>query len=480
MKKILNTLLVLAIILVQIVPTTFAKADAVTGSITVEKAVVGETYSVYKILTLETFDKTNNHYIYRVDTDWTDFVTSDGVDYLEVVSVENGASYVTWKGETTDSRVQEFAKKALAFAESNSIAAVDSKTAEGTTVEFTGLSLGYYLVNTSLNNSTDTFCNLTTTDKDVTIYEKNTNNPTLDKLVKEDSTGTFGKTNSAKIGDVVEYKTTITTGSGVAKYVLNDTMEAGLKLNASSITVTVNDATVASGTDTFSITSTDTTYKITFVDAYILNLPLQTDIVVTYNATLLETAEVCLESAGATCESNDNTATLNYEKETTEEVFTKTYTYEYDIVKTDAEDVLLDGAEFKLYDGKNAVKFNVNGTTYTVSPNGTTDIIVVTDGKVTIVGLDLDSYSLEETKAPEGYNPLTSNVEFTVSTTGGTATITDGAYVSGGVRVINNTGALLPSTGGIGTLLFVTIGSLITLAFGVLLVAKLRMSKISA
>lgn len=479
MKKILNTLLVLAIILVHMVPT-IASAATETGSITVEKAVVGETYSVYKILTLETFDKTNNHYIYRIDTDWTDFVSGDGAAYLEVVTKENGSSYVIWKGTTEDSRVQEFAKKALAYAESNSIAAVDSKTAEGTTVEFTGLPLGYYLVNTSLNDSTDTFCNLTTTDTNVTIYEKNTNNPTLDKLVKEDSTGTFGESNSAKIGDVVEYKTTITTGSGVAKYVLNDTMEAGLKLNAASITVTVNDTTVAAGERTFAVTSTDTTFKITFADSYILSLPLKTNIVVTYNAILLDTAEVCLTSAGATCASNDNKATLSYEKETTEEVFTKTYTYDYDIVKTDSENVLLDGAEFKLYDGKNVVKFNVNGTTYTVSPNGTTDTIVVTDGKVTILGLDLDSYSLEETKAPEGYNPLTSPVEAKVSKSGRTATISNNAYVSGGVRVINYTGNLLPSTGGIGTLLFVTIGSLITLAFGVLLVAKLRMSKISA
>ena len=50
-------------------------------------------------------------------------------------------------------------------------------------------------------------------------------------------------------------------------------------------------------------------------------------------------------------------------------------------------------------------------------------------------------------------------------------------YTSGGVRVENTTGSLLPSTGGMGTILFITIGSIMVIGFGVLLVAKLRLSR---
>ena len=51
---------------------------------------------------------------------------------------------------------------------------------------------------------------------------------------------------------------------------------------------------------------------------------------------------------------------------------------------------------------------------------------------------------------------------------------------TGGLHVINLTGAELPITGGIGTMLFVIIGSVMVLGFGVLLVTKLRISKMSA
>ena len=59
-------------------------------------------------------------------------------------------------------------------------------------------------------------------------------------------------------------------------------------------------------------------------------------------------------------------------------------------------------------------------------------------------------------------------------------TIENNVYQTGGIKIVNENGTLLPSTGGIGTLLFVTIGTILVLGFGVLLVTKLRMSKLVA
>ena len=47
-------------------------------------------------------------------------------------------------------------------------------------------------------------------------------------------------------------------------------------------------------------------------------------------------------------------------------------------------------------------------------------------------------------------------------------------------NVINTTGTLLPSTGGIGTTLFVVVGTIMVLSLGTVLVSKYRMSKFNA
>ena len=59
------------------------------------------------------------------------------------------------------------------------------------------------------------------------------------------------------------------------------------------------------------------------------------------------------------------------------------------------------------------------------------------------------------------------------------ATFTGGLYSAGsGVHVVNKTGNMLPETGGMGTFLFITFGTLVVLGTGVLLVTKKRMSMI--
>ena len=67
--------------------------------------------------------------------------------------------------------------------------------------------------------------------------------------------------------------------------------------------------------------------------------------------------------------------------------------------------------------------------------------------------------------------------ESTVTLTG--EEVTTVKYSNDTVSIINITGDLLPSTGGMGTVLFIAIGSLMVLGFGVILVTKLRMSKMA-
>ena len=432
------------------------------GTITINKAVVDETYSIYRVLDLETYDKTNNHYIYRANEKFEAFITStEGQKYLEARN-ENGATYYVWK---TGADVVEFSKAALAYAKANNVIPVDSKKATSTTVKFDKLSLGYYLVDTT----TGSLLNLTTTNPDAVIDEKNTVVPKVDKDVKEDSTGNYGKTNDATIGDTIEFKATITTGAGFTKYVLRDTMSAGLTFNANSVVVKVGTTTVDTSNYTVTSGKDGYTFVVEFKDSYIVTLPKNTKIEVYYTATLNENAVV--EGNG-----NPNELDLAYgENNTTDKVKTTTYTYAFDLVKNDKDKNQLEGAKFKLLDktGKEikVVLVDVTKNIYRVAVGNEEGVLIVV-GKATIGGLDADEYQLEEVEAPVGYNKLTSTVKFTITGKNGNNT-----YERVSNEVINYTGSQLPETGGIGTTLFLTLGSILVIGFGLLLVTKLRVYK---
>lgn len=461
-KKLFGLLFAFVIALVQV-------NAAGNGLITINKAVVNETYSIYRVLDLETYDKTNNHYIYRANADFKAFVEStEASAYLEAKN-ENGNTYYVWKGETTDTRVQEFAKLAFAYAESNSIKPVASTKATSTTVEFKNLDLGYYLMSSTTAEKDTRLLSLTTTNPSATTREKNTLTPDVDKEVEEK--GTYGKTNDASIGDTVNFKATITVGAGYTDYKLRDKMSAGLTFNANSVVVKVNNTVVDSSNYTVRTDVSGYTFVIEFKNEYIVALPKNTIITVTYSAILNENAIV--EGEG-----NPNVLDLAYGDTNTPEKKTITYSYAFDVIKIDGkEKTQLTGAEFRLYDAKtggNEIKVvlvDATSNTYRVAranENGVT----IKAGKATILGLDAGTYYLEEVVAPTGYNKLTSRVEIIISKIN-----SDKTFSRFSTNVENYTGSKLPETGGIGTTLFLTLGSILVIGFGLLLVTKLRVYK---
>ena len=166
---------------------------------------------------------------------------------------------------------------------------------------------------------------------------------------------------------------------------------------------------------------------------------------------------------------------------------------ELDEEDEDAEYSPLAGAVFQLLDGTTVVNLvKVSDTEYRVATtaevaaynSGTpadftatstiaNDAVVsnfktVATDKITITGVDSDSdhtYSLVEVEAPAGYNKLDSAKSITVDSTN--------ALVS---EIENNTGTVLPSTGGIGTTIFYVIGAILVIGAGVVLVSRRRMN----
>jgi LPXTG-motif cell wall-anchored protein len=195
---------------------------------------------------------------------------------------------------------------------------------------------------------------------------------------------------------------------------------------------------------------------------------------------------------------NTNESWMEYgEKHFTTHDTTKTYTFSFDLVKTDASNKLITGATFKIYDaetGGNEIKvvplLAADDETPVLDDDGNPMYrraradeegvdILVTDGKVTIIGFDNGTYYLEEVAAPAGYNKLTSRTKFIISDGNLDSVFNNGIYSTGsGVHVVNKTGTMLPETGGLGTLIFTILGGTTALGTGVVLVTKKRMSNI--
>lgn len=457
-KKVLGAMMAMFMVLAVSVTTAFAAVNDNTGSITINNAVDGHTYNAYQILVLESYDEAHEAYAYKANADWANWLKTQ----TKYVSID-AQGYVTWV-ENADAAA--FAKAAIAHAEEVSIQPAKTVTANGTTVEFTELNLGYYLVDTSLG----TLCSLDTTTPDAEMFEKN-EQPPVKKEVKEDSTGNWGDENTAEIGQTVEFQTTIGAKPGAESYVLHDVMSAGLTLDPDSIEATgLTKGQDATSGDYHVVTTglnDGCTFEVVFHQSYLDTITTDTDIVVTYDAVVNENAVIVGDG-------NSNKTQLKFGEDSDYETTwdeTKTYTFKVDVVKTDGDNKVLDGAQFKLFNAKTGgdeiALVKVSDGVYRLAKDGETGVEYITtvDGQLEIKGFDANTnYYLEETKAPDGYNKLAERVEIAVKDANLEASVSNDTWQSGGVHVVNHTGSLLPTTGGMGTTIFYVAGGAIVIA----------------
>ena len=463
------------------------------GIITINKAVNGQTYTIYKLLDLESYEPKKNeqgeeigNYSYKPNTDWNDFISeaadSANIKYFDI----NKNGYVTWNGDITDSRKAEFAQKALAYATTNNIGNKGTATASNNTVTFDNLDLGYYLVDSSVG----ALCGLNTTNPTATIEEKN-GVPSVEKKIVQNNTDV--ESNFANIGETINFKTTITAQPGAQNYVLHDKMTEGLTFDKNSINVSLHkkatnaDETLVTNTDynveTINLKDTNLkcTFHINFTQTLCNRLAADDTITVTYSATLNDKAVI-----GST--GNVNETKLNYgdSKETTESK-THTFTYDIPVFKYTMKDNVKTGLEHAKFtlslnkDGANPIKFkesNENNKYIKDETGAITEVESPQDGKLTFEGLGAGTYYLTETKQPDGYNKLAKSVKIEMDTNGtikvdGKSTL-ESEESKRLVEVENKTGTVLPSTGGAGTTMIYLIGAVLVLGSGVVLATKRR------
>ena len=500
MKKLLTILFAFMIVLAT---TTMVFADEgvstiENGKITIDNAIDGKTYTIYRIFELESFsdDGTNGRYAYKADSQWNTFLNQTGI---KDVYITFDGEYIKWK---SGANVDQFAAKALTYARENTTTLTEKKTAtaSSTTVTFDNLKLGYYLVDSGVG----ALCSLDTTNLTANIKEKNSV-PTVDKKVRRQGGSSYGNNINADMGQVLEFQTIITVGDGAQNYKLHDKMDAGLTYNNSSLKVNIKKTTdsdysiLDSANYTVSFPAIDgDTFDIEFKQNFLDGLKKDDQIMVEYEATLNENAKIQDKNVNKTWLVYGDNKTSNYGEATI-----KTFripVFKFYKPNATATETPLAGAKFKLstnrranlnndddfikfvYDTNDATNPDKNVYRKALDSEIATTIEVATNDKgyATFQGLVDGIYFLYETEAPKGYNKLKNPVQINIESSGLVSFIIPGGslqYVRPyqAVKIENKTGIVLPSTGGIGTTMMYIVGAMLLIGSGVLLITKKNM-----
>ena len=330
--------------------------------------------------------------------------------------------------------------------------------------------------------------------------------PTIDKVIvnADSNNGGNGKGTAQDVGSVVEFKLTSKVpamdGYDSYTYIVNDTMSAGLTFkNDVAVTINSNEYT------DFIVAQNGQSFTITFNNFINQKANAGKDIVITYSATINENA--------LTTDKETNTVNLEYSNNPNDNTSKgKTpdkivYVYDFDIVidkytGDETTGTRLAGAKFVLYkkvnDNKQYYFYNKTAkkvewvefaddaaVAAAISAGTITQVVTDKNGAAKFQGLDSGTYYLHETEAPAGYNLLKGDVTVTITATYGengqitssSATSTNKGQYQQTEKVENKSGALLPSTGGMGTTIFYVIGSILVIGAVILLVTRKRMSR---
>lgn len=502
MKKVI-TLLLAAMMVLAMSMTVFAAApDTVptpgTGTITVNNAARGETYTAIKVLDAKVGANGAIVYPGPVPEGLEDCfqMSSDGVNLEKKAGLSDDnlfAKLKTWAAGKSGTEIR----------------------ATSETVVFENLDFGYYVITSTQGGGAA--ISVTSTKPDGVVNEKNVTTPEPQKTVD-------GVAYS--IGDTITYTVTFNganyRGAGenariVTSYDVTDTLPAFLT-NAHVTSVTIGEGSSATtitrdfNNKSFNIpwarwNATDKKWESLYNNG--------TLVTIVYTAQLTDTVRV-----GA---ANTNTITVEPKvgkndgtEEPTEESWSddaEVKTYATAIKKVDENGKPLAGAKFKVR-GLTATKGEDGVYTVTeykptgegaISLANSTELEVDANGMLYIVGLkDALTLSLTETEAPAGYNKLTEAVKVTsqlqstetYKLTGyrkydakgniieeSTTEITGGETVTknlsdldaAAIQIQNNKGTELPGTGGIGTVIFYVLGSILVIGSAIVLISRRRM-----
>lgn len=501
--KVLKKITSLILVMVMTLAMSMNVFAAETYSITIKNDKNGHTYEAYQIFTGDLYDDKLSNIV------WGSGVTAEGQTVL-------GDASKKAESIQTVADAEAFAKKVAQYLQNPKLS-----NDVGDVYVIDNLKPGYYLVkdkDDSLNGNDVYTSYILQVVKNVEASPKSAQ-PIVDKEVNDELTDAengaadgWGESADHAINESFQFKLTATLPEDTDfaayetyKLIFHDTMSKGLtfesiesvKINGTTINdyvLSENAVNGAQGELKWSLTIND-------LKSYGINIANGVTVEVIYNAHLNEEAKV------GNIDENKNTVKLEYsnnpnasgsgkhETGETEEDTVWVFTYEMVNTKVDGSNnnSPLGGAGFRLYDstGTNEIELVYDNALNAYRPvkDGETGVEMFSadgTGKFNIVGLDAGTYILKETTTPEGYNTC-GDITIIISATheenkDGTSASTDIKMTMDGNDsteniIVNNQGAQLPGTGGMGTTLFYVVGGGMMLVAAVLFVTKKKMSK---
>ena len=530
MKKLVTLLLSLVMLCALAMP---AMAAETTYSITINGAK-DHTYTAYQVFKGVYYKEDGAAgKEYLSDVQWGDNVNDAtiltalqaspiiGSDFTDKKSAEDVA-YVLQRYDNKSEKLDEFARIVGENLKAGLAGKSGKVSAENSTATISGLTAGYYFVkDTGTINDGEIATKFLVkvvgnANANVTVKAQA---PTFDKKIvkKNGDTVTTVTSTSANVGDTVTFRLTANVPDmasfGDYTFTMHDTLSDGLTFDANSVTVTANNnAPVAAGKYALNYNEGDQNFTITFTKAQLKDLVSHTGgtgedskfgatIVVEYTATLNKNAlNKDVETNKAYLEYTNDPS--NNGTKTTPEITVYVYDFDLTVDKYDGTDGTatgkkLENAVFVLYRLKDATTreyYKCDDTTGEITwvPENDNPTQKTTDvyGKTTFEGLKEGTYYLKEITAPSGYNTLKEPVEVKIIAAynaGGTLDPSlntecklkqdsTGKHYYQVQSIANKAGAVLPSTGGIGTTIFYVLGSILALGAAVLLIVKKRMN----
>lgn len=528
MRKVTALFLALAMILGMAVSVSAIESTA-TGTIRVADAETGVDVTAYRLMDVNIDDAAGQPEdpVYKWVNGLAVWVRTNYPAYIGT-GTDNSVQEAFSTANTND--IAAFYDALAAQIRSGSIT-LDGGTApaDGGAVDITGLKMGNYLVlvENGMKVYSPSAVNLVPVWNDETdAWEMSTPAEVTLKYKEVSVTKTAETADdsdiTASIGDRVNYTVTADVPGYPAAtlddnktFNIYDTLQAGLTLDEDSIQVKgYVGGTAGTATNLTAVNAGNTYYTLTTTGAKDLdnsdvsfslvfkydNLKNGDDVKfdtirVTYSAEVNKDALVLNDNTdtgnlGNTAKlsySNNPYAITDSHKDVKDDA--KVYTYGIKITKVDSDDgdKLLPGAEFTVSlseNGSDPIHFvNEDGIYRKAVTENETDAVQTVivgaegganEGKLTLAGLDAGTYYLTETKAPDGYNKLGSPVKITITDTDpADGIVNDGADGANGAdgyveqRVENSDGFQLPTTGGIGTVLF-TAGGVLLMGLGVI------------
>lgn len=484
-KRIASVALAVMMALTVLVSALPAKAFATgeNATLTVQSsnaAFDGKTVKAWKMFDAKA-NADGSGATYTLVDGWKPFFVSLGLTNDDTLS-QKAYEYVRGL-DSNPAKKNAFARKAIEWATAKPMnptktSADAVQAGDKYQATFTGLDFGYYVMSPDVagtNVERDAMLANVIMKNEDTIVLKSVY-PTVDKTVENENHA------SAQVGDEVTFTLTSklpdATGYDTYTFKFKDALSNGLTFVDGSVTVQIEGEQDAVDSGLYKVEHNTGNLTIELSD-YLTNYQQHVGkkITVTYKALINE-------NAAALGKDNPNKATVEYSNDpttggtgTSNPSIVHTYTFGFDIDKVDGANARtkLEGAVFELQtaDGVRIPLVKVQEGVFRPARQGekaVADGEVMTNarGKLQFVGLKEGIYQLVETVAPDGYNKLADPIKVVIAASyhddgtlnQWTADVENGSAPNGThvIKVENNKGALLPETGGMGTVIFTVAG----------------------